>query len=152
MFVFEPLSRPTLTHGTPRLTRQRQPQRQPTNPSPLSTPTTINHSKMVVNDTSVASLITLISSLFITKPPSSCDADAYLTEPEILRAYQGSSPSTLRIPQSLLTCFLELVDDLEGFLEAAASSPRRAERQLAVTFEHAFSAVCCALSRSGVVY
>lgn len=39
-----------------------------------------------------ASLAALLSNLSLTKSPPSCDADAYLTEPDILTAYQSSFP------------------------------------------------------------
>lgn len=110
---------------------------------------------MVINDSGSSadtSLATLLSNLSLTQSPPSCDADAYLTEPEILRAYQGSFPSTLFLFPDLLTRSLGLVVDLESFVHMASAAPDLAHRLLAVTFEHAFSAVCCASVCSGICY
>lgn len=74
--------------------------KQTTPPSSSSSPT----SKMVLNDNgsaAVASVASLLSSLSITISPSTCDADAYLTEAEILRAYQGWFLLTLCPPLPL---------------------------------------------------
>lgn len=51
-----------------------------------------------------ANLAFLLSSLSLTTSPATCNADAYLTEPEILRAYKGQYPTSLP-SLTLLICF-----------------------------------------------
>lgn len=100
---------------------------------------------MVLNDdesSTDTSLATLLSTLSLSKSPSSCDADNYITESEILSAYQGSFSSALCLRFVMLTRFLDLLGDLETFVSIASVAPARAPRLLAVMFEHAFSAVC----------
>lgn len=90
-----------------------------------------------------ASLAVLLSNLSLTKSPPSCDADVYLTEPDILTAYQSSlTPPLSGSHFANSSPILAMAEDLESVVVVGGMVADMVPRLLAVAFEHAFSAVC----------